>query len=354
MSYLCHNHTQQLAFLINKGKLTFEKTTYTDLQCIATMMVDAIKEANAKITIPTAITTMCEKNGSSQTAASSTDAKKGDQHQRCLTTAELNDPKRIALLRQLGVGSKVSEKGVKDRVFEVIGIVDGEVTLQERLLGDKPPAIAIEFSALLKKFAPFKGELAEAIDGTWVDKLPHKHPNAAIERTKAQLYLAMLGAVEEAMDPSWHVELRIKPQCVIAIADICKSKLRLVPYVPISNIVTKLQHGSYWTGTKIKSNGADVNFYFMKPPQASTADVNKWEKDASAQPFFWVGTTADASLVNMVLKSEGKNGWSYPVLVNSVAVKPHDKLMMYKANSEKRCLVDSATKLEKAKKTQKS
>ena len=207
--------------------------------------------------------------------------------------------------------------------------IEGEVKLTEHSpFLQSSRNVTLPFETFLSKWAVFKGEPPQKVDGKWF--CPWDKSFGHVEAAKAKLVAAMRSHAIECNIVPDDVMLCLKPQGLRAGRDHAKGELEFVPYVGIHHVSHIARQGLIDSGFSQKIDGTSTTFWLARPSQPSKPKVEDWEEDDVVNPYFWIGSTTDSDEFNMVSKKVNVHGASFHVLVNKCAVKKGDLLRTYK------------------------
>ena len=127
-----------------------------------------------------------------------------------------------------------------------------------------------------------------------------------------------------------------RPDEVRTVAGIAKGEMVLAPAAPLSNITTKsVQNALNLRKPDARlTHGAEL--FLIVPPKPAIKYAAYAPEGACLAPFWWVwaSTTSLEHESNMKLAWTSKNNVFVPTLVNTTALKPNTKLLLYKPKAE--------------------
>ena len=98
----------------------------------------------------------------------------------------------------------------------------------------------------------------------------------------------------------------------------------MVPHTLMANIVCKKPQATNALEVKVKGTAV----WLTEPPRPRQSEVATWKSDMSFAPYWWVSTTDDEKVANIVPKRVicKDDDVSFFVYTNSKQLKPHDVL----------------------------
>lgn len=320
-------HTRMILHITAKAKQGFEKKEYSSVDEIE----KAFNEELAKLV------------GSTPPAqgAPSTSSPKGSKHSAPdvgpLDLEEVADPLFIVEQAGFAVGSVVYERAIGTKGLFTLKSVTSEGAILEdymcNIIGSPMLQAKTQLDTFLKQWAPFKGELPVALPmqprtGCQLFTVAGSEHLRA-DRLKAQL-LESLFEMTEAVDGSAQLSFFLFPSEVRASLSIPKGKLELVPTTDLKSI--SCRKGPSSIAVQV---GKDTLF-LIEPTRPRHKKTEEWKGDVIIAGYWWVGVTTDPAEANMAEKTHKNkdSGVNIPTLVNTQALKEHDKLLIYKAKKQ--------------------
>ena len=332
------------AYLCKNGKQTFDEADYKTADEIVVLLLKSIYEMLDEVADPTKapevpdewVAMLQKHKGTATEAARSNKAAEATTEASnvgLLTTNAVVDKAEVAARRGFTANKTlVYEKsvGFKSWIYMIESIGDECVLAEHDDFKEKVEVrVKVSVEALLAKWAPYKGEVAQRISGDWSAKLLFKQKEAFEQAAKAELIAAMVKASNDNPVSKDDLVLCIKPMLLRAGRDFERGDLTIVPQVGVSNITTSFKAGMYETGLKRKICSEEVCFYMTRPPQPSKAVVDSWEKSDAVSPFFWVTATGQQQDANMGFHTIKVDGVPVRVLQNKRGVKCMDVLRYF-------------------------
>ena len=243
------------------------------------------------------------------------------------------NPVWIAGQSGFAVGQLVVQKSVEASPERLYTIFDLGETVQLHqvcsYIGD-PLKVSIPLEDLMCQWTLTKTEPAVQMKGG------QARPAKALEtdKQKSTLFRALMDL--DAKHVHKH-ELTFwrKPNEVRTTCNIKEGHLILVPMAPLVYISTK--NTVSMSGISLGQHevaGQMVEFFVLPLPKPQQAQrfgeslADEFQHGALVAAFWWVSTTTDKKLANMVLSSVCQNGVEVPVLKNTVDLSQHSKLYM--------------------------
>ena len=163
-------------------------------------------------------------------------------------------------------------------------MTDTEVTIEEhKPFGIAALTVKMAPDVLVNKWVMHKGDVPEAIDGDWTDRVSWN--SCDVEAAKCKLMLTMQTYANTNYIGPDDVMLCIKPNGLRAGNDFARHELILAPCVGY-NWITSTK-GAFETGHSITGDDGETDsFYINKPVQPTEARVDEWDENAKVTPFF--------------------------------------------------------------------
>jgi hypothetical protein len=239
--------------------------------------------------------------------------------QPLLSSADLTNPQRVANEAGFKVGSHYVEKKLKT-IYRLESVAHVCTFVEHNLFSTEPTRLQLDVEATLTRMAPFKSSLPVRIQTTDI-----LHING-IEKFEHDWLRAIVFATLAKRSPHCEHDFVycLNPTEVRANATVPKGKLELVPHTLMANIVCKKPQATNALEVKVKGTAV----WLTEPPRPRQSEVATWKSDMSFVPYWWVSTTDDEKVANIVPKRVicKDDDVSFFVYTNSKQLKPHDVL----------------------------
>ena len=246
---------------------------------------------------------------------------------RVVSAADHSDPVWIANSKGLREGIVVYQRGgdhAKAENLWKITKVGQKISLDivcNYAEADPFPTKTVDLKEMIENWSIFKNE-TPVFFFSCGENLSKK---GSVDAVKCKLYQALHAADNGTVDK---VKFYRKPDLVLTTQMFAKGALKLFPFVPLQNIITKKATNGIMLG---KFDG--LEYYAIAPPKVPQNAPDKWEDEYYMVAFWWVtpiGPKEAESAANMAMSHVVKDGIKIPVLTNRVELKPFTKLTMVK------------------------
>lgn len=330
----CLFKVRYAAFVCNRCKHTFEQIEFKDVAEIIRRFLEAahqlFKAHSVEVSLPALPASWMNAIANATTLEG---PQAHGQAPMLLSTEEVSSTSEHAARRGFAINKFVFEKavGYKNGLYKIISMNDTEAILEEyKPFGIAALTVKMAPEILVNKWQMHKGDVPEAVDGDWSDRV--SWDSLAVEAEKCKLMLAMQSyANTHSIGPD-DVMLCIKPNGLRAAKDFARHELVIALCVGYAWITST--KGAFETGHSIKGDDNEtVAFYINKPVQPNEARVDDWDENAKVTPFCWVTSTATKEDANVDLKFTKVDGVSIPIMQNTRNIKRFDLIQFFKAAS---------------------
>jgi len=244
--------------------------------------------------------------------------------------SDVSSPLWIAKEHGFIQGKRYFEKNAGHSTTYVLASfnADGAVFTSHNIWGDSIVK-KVGFEDLKSKWSEFKGEIAAIIPTAGY--LANDADHVAKELARVKVYTELM-AMARDLEPDHANDLRFAmfPSEVRTGASFKKGELVLLPTTVLQKISL-----SVIAKAAVTVDVRPYTFSIEAPAKPSTTDVSRWGKNVMISGYWWVGTTSDQSMANMVISKKTQASLTIPALVNSRALKIDEVLMVYKAPDKK-------------------
>ena len=255
------------------------------------------------------------------------------------TSAEVSDPRWIAQQRGYVVGKHYSMKG-NPRIFHLEKMGASVVVFKEVLLRGEPIVIEVPFDEM-KLWSEYKGNLPALI--TPSKAYGSTNLKVQAEMRRCMTFATIVDAAKDYREYEESLSYSLFPSVVCSTGEFAIGKFRLAPFTDSPSKLVPQKPGSL---ALVQHDGA--RYTIEPPPKPSVEDETKWAPTALLCGFFWVGTSTDASEVNVEIKMEKLKKIEIALLRNIKKIEAGDRLVRLIAKTEKEKVIPEKYKQVKS------
>ena len=301
-----------LMFLLGNGKTGFEKREYTDLSELADMFDKAVGGNNTRPE-PKVAPTMEAKATAS-----------------VASLLNVSDPKWIANQKGFIATKLFSMKsGGGARVFELTEFSNTGVQFEEKTTFGGGSTLQVPYTDL-GMWSEFKGTQPTVVPDPSIDRGVESAP-VQFAYMQCSVFNRLVEVATKHKASEKEIAYVLGPYAIHAKQDLAKGSLTFVPLTDGPTKLTKKEQSV----SAAEVVYAGCKFQVEPPVKPTKANESEWPKNTVLVGFWWIGTTQDASLANMTLKTINEKDIKVTVAYNHRAIKLHEKLLRFKAKEDK-------------------
>ena len=237
---------------------------------------------------------------------------------------EVSDPKWLAGQRGLTEGEYYTEKS-SHVTFRLDRMEATSALFTEHTFAAKTATKEVQYADVKSQFVPFKGKLQARLPA-FGEFVGGSQSFLQTELKRHAAYAALMAAADEFGPKEAEViSFFMNPYEARTVQSVKKGELKLMPLTDC----TKIVKNSVTAKSLITGHG--VQYYIDAPMKVKSMDKAEWRKDTIFAAYWWVKTTDDADAANMKYVNKTVEGYTFPTLENSHALKPKEKLQVFEA-----------------------
>ena len=291
-------------FLLGNGKLGFEKKDYKSTAELFEQFQKNI--GNDNLPAEDEIAVPSDENASSAAAR----------------FADANDPKFIAKERGFIVGKNFNMKQ-NARIFKLMRLGDeGAVFIEEAIPVPSVTETIVPYTEL-RFWSEYKGKVPEMIGevqnrGLFMNRI-------TAERLRCEVFCSLIDIGKSHKESENCISYSLFPNTARCTEDVSKGKLTLIPSTDSPSKINLKKAGFQ---AEVVHGG--ISYQIDAPLKPTVAEQQKWPPQAMLVAYWWVQSSSDESVVNMVEKKINVGDVAVIAYVNSKKLKAGDKLFKFK------------------------
>lgn len=227
------------------------------------------------------------------------------------------------------IGKMYTCKKHHGRIFMLEKMAESCAVFKELNLNfGAPIEVTSKHADLKKEWFVFKGIATSKVVGDISAFMPSA-AHVQVDLGRCAVYQALIALAVKHQDAHTDLIFTLNPSDVRADREFKKGELKLVP---ATDAISKLSTKKSQSSIAVTLEGA--TFYIEPPAKFKSTAISEWSKTTVVQGFWWVSSTADKDVANMVHTNISEDGINFKCLVNKKAVKKYEKLVFFKQPEE--------------------